>query len=86
MSTISQATEVDPQTVCTMLAAVRAMARITGHPEISLRIALSAAQCPRCKGFSEMFIEPAEICTVCWSVLILHAICDATKVLASLRS
>ncbi len=49
------------------------MATLIGDPHISLRIALSSTECARCGYISEMFVEPAGVCTVCWSILVLNA-------------
>jgi hypothetical protein len=71
MKSALYATKSDPQSICLMLAVVRAVANITGDSEISLRIALFGEKCDRCQRVCDMFIEPAGVCTVCWSILIL---------------
>jgi hypothetical protein len=72
-------TQSDPETVCAMLAAVRCMARLSGDLEISLRIALSGEKCERCRRVCEMFVEPAGVCTICWSILILNTAVQQLK-------
>jgi hypothetical protein len=37
-----------------------------------LAIALSGEKCERCQRVCEMFIEPAGVCTICWSILVLY--------------
>jgi hypothetical protein len=71
MKSLLYTTRSDPESISATLAAVRCMASLTGHSEISLRIALSGEECSRCRGVSEMFIEPGGVCTVCWSILVL---------------
>jgi hypothetical protein len=72
MKSILCTTQSDPDSVCAMLAAVRCMATLNGDSEISLRIALSGEKCERCQRVCEMFIEPAGVCTICWSILVLY--------------
>jgi hypothetical protein len=71
MRSFLNTTRSDPESIWAVLAAVRCMASLTGHSEISLRIALSSEECSQCRGVSETFIEPAGVCTVCWSILVL---------------
>jgi hypothetical protein len=73
-------TQIDPESVGALLAAVRCLAKLTGDTEISLRIALSGEKCERCECLCETFIEPAGVCTICWSILILsNAVEQLTK-------
>lgn len=73
MKSVLYTTQTDPESVLAILAAVRCMANMIGDTQISLRIALSAEECARCRRVSEMFVEPAAVCTVCWSILVLNA-------------
>ena len=71
--------KLDPESGCAILAAVRAMAGIIGCSQISMRIALEAEECKGCRVVSETFIEPAGVCTACWSILALHGAVAAPK-------
>jgi hypothetical protein len=55
---------------------VRCMANLTGDSHVSLRISLLGEECSRCRGVSETFVEPCDVCTTCWSILVLN---DAVK-------
>ena len=59
-----------------MLAAVRCMAILVGDTQISLRIAVMDEECARCLRVSKMFIEPARVCPVCWSILAMNSKLD----------
>ena len=48
------------------------MAKLSGTA-VSLRVAMAVESCPRCSRPSDLFIEPDGFCTVCWSILTLHA-------------
>jgi hypothetical protein len=73
MKSVLYTTQTDPESVLAILAAVRCMANMIGDTQISLRIALSAEECARCRRVSEIFVEPAGICVACWSILVLNA-------------
>lgn len=79
MNSILYRTQVDSETVVAILAAVRCMARLNGDCHVSLRISLLGEECTRCKCVSEMFMEPAHVCTVCWSILVLNAAVQSLK-------
>jgi hypothetical protein len=64
-----------------MFAAVRSMATLTGDFHISLRIALSGEECRQCHCECEMFVEPVDVCTVCWSILVLNTSVRSLKAL-----
>jgi hypothetical protein len=79
MNSILYGTQVDSKTVGAVLTAVRCMAMLNGDCHVSLRIALLGEKCMRCECVSEMFMEPAHICTVCWSILVLNAAVESLK-------
>ena len=79
MKSVLYSTQTDPESVCKILAAVRGMANLAGDSHISLRISISEEECARCGRVSEMFIEPAGVCTTCWTILVLN------RALASLK-
>jgi hypothetical protein len=49
------------------------MAGLTGDLDVSLRISLMGEECARCRSVSQTFIEPAGVCSACWSILVLNA-------------
>jgi len=66
-----------------MLAAVRCMAILVGDTQTSLRIAVMDEDCATCRRAFNMFIEPAGVCPVCWSILVLNSKFDClSKTLA----
>jgi hypothetical protein len=70
-----------------VLAAVRCLARMTENPDISLRISLFGEQCPRCRRMADTFIEPAGVCTACWTSFVINDVVDTlSKNLAALPS
>jgi hypothetical protein len=77
MNSILYRTHVDSETVGAVLGVVRCMAMLNGDCNISLRIALLGEKCTRCECISELFMEPAHVCTVCWSILVLNAAVDS---------
>jgi hypothetical protein len=72
-------TYIDSESVCQILAAVRSMAGLTGTTDVSLRVSLSGEECSRCRRVSETFIEPARVCTTCWTVLVLNGVVDCLR-------
>jgi hypothetical protein len=79
MNPIFYGRQTDPQSVCATLVAVRCMASLTGESNISLRIARAGERFPRCRGVSDMLIEPVGVCTVCWSILALNGAIEWLK-------
>lgn len=71
----------DPQSLCTILAAVRQMAKLSGTT-VSLRVAMAVESCPRCSSPSDLFIEPGGFCAVCWSILTLHSFVSTAATLS----
>jgi hypothetical protein len=82
MKSASGTTLIDPESVCAILTAVRCAASLTGDFSVSLRISLLAEECVRCRGVSQTFIEPAHVCTACWSILALNAAVDGLEILS----
>jgi hypothetical protein len=74
MSSILYDTHVDPDSVAAVIAAIRCIGFLTPNSHMTLRIAFSGEECMRCRSVSEMFLEPAHLCAVCWTVLRLNEI------------
>ena len=64
-----------PDYIAKTIAPVRYMASFADE-RVAVRVEMISSDCSRCRCYSEIFVEPFEVCAKCWSILVMYA---ATK-------